>query len=188
MHHLNWKLLQLYLRNTATIPVCTMNNSYPHWISCGLPGTFGQELRLHCFYLNRLMHKYISQHYIFKKQELHEQLYKLHLECANYWNIMWQYIHYLLTPWNRVPLEKLTRFCSQKKKSPHFWNPKVPHRTHKRPPQYIHTATNSQLDKMMDSICQNLNKKMDTLQEHKSHNKNNKETMKYILCLSFRAS
>jgi hypothetical protein len=31
----------------------------------------------------------------------------------------------------------------------------------------------------MDSIYQKLNKKLDTLQEHKSHNKYNKETMKY---------
>ena len=41
---------------------------------------------------------------------------------------------YLLTPWRRVPLEKLTGFCSYSRNSPHFWNPKVPHRTHKRPP------------------------------------------------------
>jgi len=44
--------------------------------------------------------------------------------------------------------------------------------------QYIVTATNSQLDKMMDSIYQKLNKELDIIQEHKSHNKHNKETMK----------
>jgi hypothetical protein len=42
-------------------------------------------------------------------------------------------------------------------------------------------ATNSHLDKMMDSICQKLNKKLDALQEHKSYGKNNKETMKYTV-------
>ena len=34
---------------------------------------------------------------------------------------------------------------------------------------------------MMDSIYQKLNKKLDVLQEHKSHGKNNKETMKYTV-------
>jgi hypothetical protein len=34
---------------------------------------------------------------------------------------------------------------------------------------------------MMDSIYQKLNKKLDALQEHKSHGKNNKETMKYAV-------
>jgi hypothetical protein len=38
---------------------------------------------------------YISQQYIFKKQKLHEQLYKIHLECANYWNIMWHIFQYI---------------------------------------------------------------------------------------------
>jgi len=33
----------------------------------------------------------------------------------------------------------------------------------------------------MDSIYQKLNKKLDALQEHKSHGKNNKETMKYTV-------
>ena len=39
---------------------------------------------------------------------------------------------YLLTPWSRVLLEQLTsKLCNYSRNSPHLWNPKVPHRTHK---------------------------------------------------------
>jgi hypothetical protein len=41
-------------------------------------------------------------------------------------------ITYLLTPWSRVLLKEL--FCSYSRNSQHFRNPKVPHRTHQRPP------------------------------------------------------
>ena len=42
---------------------------------------------------------------------------------------------YLLTPWSRIFLEKLTsKVCSKSRISPHLWNPKVPHITHKCPP------------------------------------------------------
>ena len=41
-------------------------------------------------------------------------------------------ITYLHTPWSRVLLEMLTsKLCSSSRNSPHLWNPKVPHRTHK---------------------------------------------------------
>jgi len=45
--------------------------------------------------------------------------------------------------------------------------------------QYLQTAADAQLDKIMDSICQNLNKKLDALQKHKTHNGNNKNTTKH---------
>ena len=41
---------------------------------------------------------------------------------------------YLLTPWYRVLLEKLTSLQLVKKFQAFLWNPKVPYHTHKRPP------------------------------------------------------
>ena len=41
---------------------------------------------------------------------------------------------YLLTPWSRVLLEKLTGFAANQKFPRILWNPKVLYRTHKRPP------------------------------------------------------
>jgi hypothetical protein len=69
-----------------------------------------------------------------EKLKLNEPLYRIHLECAKYWNVSWQ---------------------------------------------YIQTATNAQIDKMMDSICHNLNKELDALQKYEPQIYNNKNTTKH---------
>ena len=50
---------------------------------------------------------------------------------TDFWNIC---ITYLLTPWSRVLLEKLTGFAANQEIPRILWNPKVHYRTHKGPP------------------------------------------------------
>ena len=50
------------------------------------------------------------------------------------WGIRYHCYTYLLTPWSRILLEKLTDFAASQEIPRILWNPKVHYRTHKRPP------------------------------------------------------
>jgi len=43
-------------------------------------------------------------------------------------------LHLLTYSMEQSPSQEANWFCSQSRKSPHFWNPKVHHHTHKCPP------------------------------------------------------
>jgi hypothetical protein len=47
---------------------------------------------------------------------------------------LWHKVTYLLTPWSRVLLEKLTGFAANQEIPRILWNSKVHYRTHKCPP------------------------------------------------------
>jgi hypothetical protein len=59
----------------------------------------------------------------------------VHYDCNCTLTIRFTYLlTYLLIPWSRVLLEKLTGFAANQEIPRILWNPKVHYRTQKRPP------------------------------------------------------